>query len=172
MKSHLYKWLSRRPHRDIFLGGKLYMTKYYLGKWFGFPVVLHIIYQPDLDRAYHNHPWACFSLILKGTYIEDRVTHICPKRGPSGKLIFRSVCNYIPAHALHRIAATDGVVWTLFFMGRKQGSWGFLRDREVPSTLVPRGQRREWYFDPEPEVPTTVRQYGTCPIWLADWERV
>ena len=63
------KW----PQVTITVGGKPYLTRYYLlGKdWSFFNIYLHHFHASDQEEEMHNHPWAwAFGIVLKGGYKE------------------------------------------------------------------------------------------------------
>lgn len=94
----------------------------------GIAVRLHHILRSDDARAFHDHPWAFVSVILRGSYTEVRPIfehHIYRGNrwqhyGP-GAVLFRR------ASAWHRIVlGFRGSVWTLFISGPWAQQWGFL----------------------------------------------
>ena len=67
-------WLSNRPRKEVYLEGKRYLTRWYLGAFLGKHWLLHHIHVPDPDRGLHSHPWKhAWSFILKGWYCEQRL---------------------------------------------------------------------------------------------------
>lgn len=88
--------------------------------WFpGRNVYLHHMVRPDSDRDLHDHPGNYVSVILKGSYFE--LLKEGHRTWTAGSIALRE------ATTLHRIAALpSGSAWTLFFMGRRQRTWGFL----------------------------------------------
>lgn len=132
------------------LDGSLYMGRWSIineGTWAGrllekltgfASVRLHWIRRADHDRDLHNHPFSYRSLILKGWYTEeyDEPTGV----GDDARFIgLRTVKagEWAEGHAdkFHRIAAMPKKgVWTLFFMSKNTGVWGFNRGMEfIPS---------------------------------------
>lgn len=79
---------------------------------------VHHILRADNECDRHNHPWDAKSIVLDGWYTEERdgeyITH-----GP-GAIID------IKHDTFHRITeVSEGGVWTLFFFGDYQHTWGF-----------------------------------------------
>jgi hypothetical protein len=113
---------------------------------------VHHILRPDIDRDLHDHPWNARTIVLRGWYKEERyknavsrrdehkhcVEHYRPakawdtegqifkppiravllrEQGYTGRLLFGEY---------HRIKDLPvGGVYTLFFIWRYRGSWGF-----------------------------------------------
>lgn len=108
-----------------------YMNRYWLIPYSRFPLAarVHQILRSDDDRAFHDHPWAYVTIILKGGYTEVR-----PIFDESGLFIGESrewrgagSILYRPAKSWHRLEIAEGVdTWTLFITGRKVQQWGFL----------------------------------------------
>ena len=106
-----------------------YLIRYYLflkeRKNFPFNITLHKVLVSD-EPTLHDHPWSWGAVILAGGYWEHT-----PKgkfwRGP-GHIRFRS------AKDLHWLELAkdknDNNIpcWSLFFMGKKAQSWGFVKD--------------------------------------------
>lgn len=113
--------------------GKIpYLVRYYVflkdRKKFPFNITLHKVLVSD-EPVLHNHPWGWGALIIKGGYWEHT-----PEgkfwRGP-GNLRFRSASDL---HWLELAKDEDGnniPCWSLFFMGRKEGSWGFMKNGKI-----------------------------------------
>ena len=118
--------VGMRRNPDFIIGGR---TDPYLYRWWVIPrnrlfnAYLHLFLRSDDDRALHDHPWANVSILLRGGYVEHRIsaggihTRTHRKAGdwtirPSGKIA-------------HRIELTDGPCWTLFLTGPLYRKWGF-----------------------------------------------
>jgi hypothetical protein len=88
--------------------------------WFpGRSVYLHHMVRPDADRDLHDHPGHFVSVILKNSYVERLKDGF--KTWRAGDISIRE------AATLHRICdLPQGTAWTLFFMGKRQRTWGFL----------------------------------------------
>ncbi len=120
----------------------------YLNRW-GFEVdriggiFLHHIEAPDPGVELHDHPWAFWSLVLKGSYDEER-----SRRGVAPALAARAermeampAIEYVPrgrrmsrprwswkklgVDECHRIVQVNGPVWTLVVRGPRRQPWGF-----------------------------------------------
>ena len=89
--------------------------------WFG--IYLHFIYKADEDKHLHDHPWNYTSIVLKGSFVEQR---------PSGSLLF-NVKRLYPgdvvrrkAGEFHKIyALMTPAVYTLFLTGPRIREWGY-----------------------------------------------
>jgi len=139
----LRKILNLLPHYTICReAGVPYMTRYYLlggrrtgwRRFLPFNLFLHCFHASD-ENMLHNHPWSwAMSLILWGTYDEERL-HRWKRFGPGS-------INRIRALDFHRVVLVTEEVWTLFLAGRREGrpeEWSFL-DR---GKLIPWRQIRE-----------------------------
>jgi hypothetical protein len=121
------RWIAQRLDRQVITreDGKPYLIRFFLFKlpWRERPsVFLHLFLVSDADPELHNHPWGTsISLILSGGYREERRV--------GDKVIARVLrpgrFNVIRANDFHRIELLDSHVWTLFFAGQKEQSWGF-----------------------------------------------
>jgi hypothetical protein len=100
---------------------------------------LHKFFSHDVDTALHSHPWRlAVSIVLPtrrggvwGGYTEERL-----ETGPWGcEVVTRRLgplsINVLYADTFHRISELHGEPWTLFFVWKKNSSWGFLVDGEV-----------------------------------------
>lgn len=131
--------------------GTTYMTRFYLTKgpymldgtypfdeqgeprdgviWPRFPlgVYMHCIHTSDPDGELHSHPWRwALSLVLSGSYREEVL-------GSDGKVFVRErspgSLALLKDSTFHRVALPEGRrlhVWTLFVVGPRSKSWGFL----------------------------------------------
>jgi len=119
--------------------GKIpYLVRYYLflkdRKNFPFNITLHKVLVSD-EPTLHDHPWNWGAFIIKGGYWE----HI-PIRSQEGAVVgstkvwrgpgsfrFRKADDL---HWLELAKDKDGneiPCWSIFYMGRKQKEWGFVR---------------------------------------------
>jgi hypothetical protein len=115
---------------DIADRSKVYLRRWRIFQcpWFG--VFIHKIMLPDPDRGLHDHPWPFGCFILKGGYVEAF------KPGapwPTSDWVWRTGWGWARRwHTMrrgefHRITRLLGVpTWTLIFVGRRQGDWGYL----------------------------------------------
>ena len=105
-----------------------YLVRWYVflkdRKNFPFNITLHKVLVSD-EPTLHDHPWSWGALILKGGYWEHT-----PEgkfwRGP-GNIRFRSAKDL---HWLELAKDKDGneiPCWSIFYMGRKEKEWGFVR---------------------------------------------
>lgn len=115
-------------------GGRVYMFRYWFFNAYGddhiaripwLPSVrVHHICLPDTDRHEHDHPGCARSLIMKGSYIEERKVAGLPTR-----TMMAGDTNVIKEGDFHRIIhLSEGGVWTLFFTWDFTGKWGFWVD--------------------------------------------
>lgn len=88
-------------------------------------VRLHWINQPDADRELHNHPFKYRTFILRGWYEEEVGSPGLPRYTPRYRSVRKG--DTAAGGGYHRIAGVSpGGVFTLFFMGKDTGEWGFL----------------------------------------------
>lgn len=89
-----------------------------------FGIYVHFIFREDLDPVPHDHPWAFWSLVLRGGYVEALY-----ERPGSGvcRLVTRRCrrAHRFPLHHAHRIVGVAPGTVTLVLVGRKQRVWGF-----------------------------------------------
>jgi hypothetical protein len=102
-----------------------------------FGVFLHRIHLPDLDHDPHDHPWAFWSLILSGGYVEQVWAGKNPGwRHDVHSLRFhrrRGSLHKMPVNRAHKITEVEGELWTLVITGRRCRNWGFwTMDGPVP----------------------------------------
>lgn len=131
----LWRWMEVNGRRD----GVRYMTRLYIlnTPWFG--LKLHWFWGPDPDEACHDHPWWFLSLLLRGWYVEERMTLEHPylgmmpderhmmtvhqqwyqRRSWLGSIAFRR------AKDIHNIIRVAPGTVTLVLNGPKERSWGF-----------------------------------------------
>lgn len=138
LREWVIDWLIERalptPYYHIYSGGTLYMQRWWLvrpRRWLPFSVRIHRIVRSDADRHLHDHPFDFATLILRGGYYEelpldqrqhpvrDEREHEFLWRGAGDVVVHRST----DRHRIH--IPPGGEAWTLFFMGRRQQSWGF-----------------------------------------------
>ena len=95
---------------------------------------VHHILREDHARDMHDHPWDARTIILRGSYIEERmkwmghrddVIEYHRKAGDTATLNFGEFHNIT--------SVSKGGVWTLFFTWKWHGDWGFfVNGRKVP----------------------------------------
>lgn len=134
---------QRRPYSPIIKDGKLYMDRWWLfnpypdtgasgsdrKRWqFPISIRIHHIMLPDQDRHLHDHPWNARTVILRGWYIEERISRQpdldngCRWRVPGDS----ATLTYGEFHRITALSA-DGC-YTMFITGPYRGTWGFLVD--------------------------------------------
>lgn len=73
----------------------------------------------DDQRALHDHPWAFYTLVLKGGYL-DKTEGLRIEEMKPGRLRYR------PARHTHTVLLTTKDCWTLVLTGPKVRNFGFL----------------------------------------------
>lgn len=109
-----------------------YMTRWRIIQtpWGG--IFLHKFEMPDPRPTLHDHPFAFFSIVLRGGYEEQRRdTHIYdPAREDTRTYSYPRrvrLFNYMPLRALHWISKLERTpTWTLVFVGPRDRVWGYL----------------------------------------------
>jgi hypothetical protein len=90
--------------------------------------------------VFHDHPWPYTTIILAGGYHEhtpvfnkqgEKIAELTKWRGP-GSIIHRKANEY---HWLE-LDESVGPATTLFFMGKKERSWGFLVEKATKNIWV------------------------------------
>ena len=94
-----------------------------------FGVYLHHIVQPDQDPDPHDHPWPFATVVLRGGYVEEfhSFPYVFGSRQPKNQVWRRWSCHRMGTETAHRITRLLGDTWTLVFVGRRRGTWGFWR---------------------------------------------
>jgi hypothetical protein len=95
--------------------GLVYLRRLYLLRTPWFSVMLHRILRPDPDRHLHDHPWHFFSILLRGSYREQRGRRIHHRRW----------WNFCRAEGAHKITHVSPTCTSLVLTGPKIRSWGF-----------------------------------------------
>ena len=128
-------WLEKTGRKRVIMDRESkepYLERYYIflkdRKWFPFNIFVHKFLKSDPDDV-HDHPWAYFTLILKGGYYEwipgfnaegKKTCEVRKWRGPGHFRICRP-------SSYHRIELHPEVTaWTLFMPGPQVREWGFL----------------------------------------------
>ena len=112
-----------RRRRFIFMRRKvigdltsIYIDRFILLKTPLFTIMLHQIFRPDGQRDLHDHPWNFFSIILRGSYVEDTGSGIRECRWFNFK-------RKTDRHSIRKVRRAP--TWTLVFTGRRTRVWGF-----------------------------------------------
>lgn len=114
-----------------------YLVRYYLFLKdrvnFPFNFTLHKVLRSD-EKVLHDHPWAYATLILRGGYWEN--VPVISQEGDviGSKGIWRGPGHfrYRKSDDLHWLAlgkdkaGNEIPCWSLFYMGKKAKSWGFM----------------------------------------------
>ena len=132
MMTFLSKIMDKLGRRRVITDrdGKVpYLIRYYLflkeRKNFPFNITLHKVLVSD-EPTLHDHPWSWGAIILSGGYWEHT-----PEgkfwRGP-GHIRFRSAKDLLWLELAKDENDNNIPCWSLFFMGKKAQSWGFVKD--------------------------------------------
>jgi hypothetical protein len=94
-----------------------------------FSLRLHHWIRSDDKRHLHDHPWAFWTFVLKGSYIDvsgDEWTSRYPNDFPADLENVRRFHLYFrPASHRHYVEVPAGGCWTLVLTGPKVRYWGF-----------------------------------------------
>ncbi len=113
----------------------------------GIAIRIHEIMDSDRHRHPHNHPWWYVTIILRGSYFEERFNADGSVRsgkwhGP-GSVIFRR------ANSFHSLTLEDGwgfndpiPVTTLFITGTKSQPWGFVTEEGFVPHMTYKAQHK------------------------------
>lgn len=149
---------QRTPYQHIMSadGNEMYMGRWWLFNpysrethkpalwWCPWSFRVHHIMRPDEDRDLHDHPWNARTVILRGSYTEERLEPAgiadIAKPGPLMwveelddlfKVSMRTRnpgdtarLNHGEYHRIDQIS--PGGVYTLFITSKWRGDWGFL----------------------------------------------
>lgn len=94
----------------------------YLSRWHVIPrnpvfnIYVHKFTGSDDDRAMHDHPFASFSIKLKGCMLEHY---------GDNRVRFARTLTYRKAKFAHRLEIVKGPAWTIFITGPRFREWGF-----------------------------------------------
>lgn len=147
---------KKTPYSTIYgKDGSVYMERYWIIapssrlRWLLPLMRMHIIHSADSDRDPHDHPWSFTSLILRGSYWENRWTAKPEEARRSYRGRYHRTagsCYRMDLGEFHRITDIDSQdayiktpVTTLCILNRRQETWGF---------LLADGRKRDWrsYF--------------------------
>lgn len=94
--------------------------------WCPWSIRINRIMRPDADRDCHDHPWNARTIILRGWYVEERLSptdHTIKTR----HLLTRGQTGTLRIGEYHRIDhVSQRGVFTLFITGPRFDGWGFL----------------------------------------------
>lgn len=90
-------------------------------------VRLHHWLAPDDDRAFHDHPWWFWTIVLKGCY-GDQTPAPGEYAGYRTEFLKAPCARFRPALHRHTVVPCPGGAWTLLITGRPVRSWGFWPD--------------------------------------------
>ncbi len=135
------RWWDRNPFCIHGPDNSIYLVRYRLTRFSWFRLYVHVINRSDSDRDMHDHPWAFWSLILRGGYME-----YTPSKGAGWDPDFYDGRSYSAgsllrhkATDLHRLQLFPGInpktnlydeafeipAVTLVWAGKKTRRWGF-----------------------------------------------
>lgn len=133
-RRYLYRLSGRLPCRLITLHDKPYLERYHVGTLLGCRIYLHRFVRSDTERHVHNHPWRwAASLVLAGSYIEERAPHDEPSIGYVSTFRQVTLFNWITRSTRHRVTGVQPETWTLFTTGPRDGGWGFYENEPIYS---------------------------------------
>lgn len=131
----LFDYAQPRPHAHLYdFDGTLYM-----GRWrvidegtrasrilrflTGYESCrIHRIAKADRDRDLHNHPFHYRTFVMRGFYVEERGGLLLP----ATTVLTKGDTAAATPDDWHRISrVSEGGVWTLLFMTKNTGAWGF-----------------------------------------------
>lgn len=97
-----------------------YLSRYIVGDGF----FVHHFHADDASQELHSHPWSGTSLIIAGSYMEERMV--------DGRIVERVLnpgdINTLAHDTFHRVELLDQErgVWTLFSAGQRVQEWSFM----------------------------------------------
>lgn len=94
--------------------------------WAGFYV--HRFDGPDPRPTLHDHPWPFLSCVLRGGYIERRLTPMAMSVQEDHVVRWFNRKRTHDAHSIVRLLRVP--TWTLMFVGRRVRTWGYLEGPE------------------------------------------
>lgn len=80
----------------------------------------------DDDRAFHDHPWNFWGIVLKGSYIDDNPEG--EEEMPQWKTFYRK--------AEHKHTVKTNGCWTLLICGPEIREWGFFVLNKSQTNLI------------------------------------
>lgn len=123
----LITWIANRSKYRVIDGGCSgkhgpLLVRYFIagGNESPFGIYLHQLCRSDIERHFHDHPWAFVSIILRGGYTEHT---------PQGSTAYGAGSVLVrPARWQHKLQMDD-VTWTLVIRFPKVRRWGFITER-------------------------------------------
>lgn len=98
--------------------------------WFPWAIRVHHILRADSERHPHDHPSNAWSIVIRDGYIEENACQFIDgtlfadvKKRWAGSVVRFKHGEY---HRISHVAPAG--VWTIFIMGKRFSSWGFLVD--------------------------------------------
>lgn len=85
---------------------------------------LHHFHADDASQELHSHPWSGTSLILAGSYMEERMVNGSIRE----RVLNPGDVNKLEPDTFHRVELLDQErgVWTLFAVGARVQEWSFM----------------------------------------------
>lgn len=135
MISKSKKW-ALWNRQNICNDGELYMKRLKIFECPAFGIYIHKIFEADIDRSLHDHPWSFMTFTLSGGYFEEILSGYGQyEQRALGKDPYNRVSQkrfgYLPITSFHRIAQIYprhlvGYVQTLVIHGPRRKNWGFI----------------------------------------------
>ena len=139
----LKRLISKLPSYTITVGGKPYLTRYYLflkDRKFG-NIYFHHFHSSDQGDELHSHPFLFgLSFVFSGGYSEESKN----KDGSVSRKLFKApTFNFITNKNFHRVDLLDELsgAWSIFVAGPRTKDWYFW-DRHTNET-------KHWSENPE-----------------------
>lgn len=161
MNEQLLALTASMPCKQIDIGGKPYLQRYYAGTtadhhdtW------IHRFLSCDGDRHLHNHPFEARSLVLRGGYLEDMPNgqfHRMREPWMSERWL-KGALKHLPDSTSrcfedgrrisvfdwHRIVSVEPETWTLFIVApQRLPAWFFKNDAGELEMMKP--SPRDWW---------------------------
>ena len=135
------------PMKQIDVGGKPYLQRYFVGEDASGQTWLHRFLTADSERYLHSHPWTGTSMILCGNYTEQLRPVGAPDSGEWDRLRYLSSgdTNQITPQTVHRIVSVRPDTWTLLHIqpGREP-TWAFVKDNG--RKVVVQASSEDWHL--------------------------
>lgn len=119
------KCLMKLIKEIISKDGDLHFRRWAIFQSKYFSIYLHGIYKEDNDAHLHNHPWNLFTIVLKGSYIEEL---------ENNKFVIRYFLDFgyrsrSKYHKIFKIQSKEVKTLALVF-GKRDDNWGYLVDEK------------------------------------------
>lgn len=116
MDTRLHRKVQIRLNESLYCDKEVYLKRWRIETpWFS--IRLHHWFHSDDNRNMHDHPWNFYTLILKGSYLDE--SKYGAERVKAGRIYYR------PATHAHWVHLDKSRVWSLILTGPKIRRWGF-----------------------------------------------